>query len=307
MDNDEIARALLQDATLAQATEELHERRASAEAAEIQRRREEERAIVAAAEARSAAAIQRHRRIDTNVLTLGVFSAVVFVIPWLIGHFVLRGRLFSDDPAVVAPEIRAVLPYFWAETVAGWGAVALITGVLLAIRPWRSRIPMAATGVVLLVAGFWLTGTGGSLFDSAEKESVAKLASNPFPFARDYLECGDPFALTVYPPNTSAQPEEVWAVHLAQRAGYQGDGCNRVIVYRGWLQMGYFDLPEGEEFDPSADARWAYSYANGDVIGNQSWIRNHDPAGVWLNARTTSGRTVSTNLVNAGNGGLAFR
>lgn len=318
MDNTLVAHAILLDAMLAQAEGEIRERDAAVAAAEEQRRADQQRAEAEAEaaataqrerEAAAAEVVRRRRRREMDYgtgIVSGVAAASVLV-PWAVGHYVLRGRAFVESPEVFDPEIRALLPYIWAEVVGGWAVIALLTGAVLALRPWTGRIVFGAAGVALLVGGFWLFGYGKSLFTGAEADSASKLWSTAFPFDDYYRECGSPFELIVRPPEGSTEPDELWQLHLAQAMGYEGSGCNRVDVYRGHAFVGRFDLPPGEEFDDGTEARWGYTYATNDVFGSGSWLQNHDPAGVWLNARTTWGRVVSTNLVDVGNGGLAFR
>ncbi|KJF24927.1 hypothetical protein C7T36_13885 [Rhodococcus sp. AD45-ID] len=307
MNNNVVAQALLLDATLPRAEEEVRERQAAQDAAEIQQTADRLQAEAAAEQARRTSAAQRSRRIDGTAVRLGALAAMSIVIPWAIGHFVLRGRIFSEDPGVFEPEIRALLPYFWAELVAGWSVIALIVGAVLVCRPWTARVAFGSVGVVLLIGGIWALNTGKSLFAGAEEDSIAKLSSTAFPFTQRYLECGHALELTVRAPEGTTVPDQLWQMYLGSDKGYTGEGCNRVSVYKGWIYMGYLSLTDGDEFDDSSDARWTYVGANDEVLASNSWVQNHDPAEVWLNVRTEWGRTVSTNLLDAGNNGLAIR
>ncbi|WP_433733977.1 hypothetical protein ACQP0C_17700 [Nocardia sp. CA-129566] len=256
--------------------------------------------------ARQAGAIQRHRAIDGTVAGVAIFSALTVVVPWLIGHFLLRGRYLQTSSLVYDDQIRAIWPYFWTELRGGWALIALISGALLALRPWQGRRPAVVGGVVLLCVAVWL-GTGARAgFGDAESDSVRKLASTTFPFDSRFLSCGR--GLTLGFQSTKSGPvESMWQLYLGSELGYRGNGCNRISVYRGWQRVGYLTLPAGVEFEYGSDDLWTYVEESKQSLESGYTIWGYEPSQVWLNARTSDGRIVSTNLRDAASQGLAIR
>ncbi|MGX7724560.1 hypothetical protein [Rhodococcus sp. 5G237] len=312
VDHNLLARAVLADATAVHAAQLEVERRN--QVAEERRRAQEAERQRLEAERRAAeeASLRRRRSIDSNVMGVAGFAAITLVVPWLIGHFLLRGWFLQEDSRVFDAEIRPILPYFWAELLAGWAILGLLAGAVLALRPWTGRVVAAVLGVVLVIGGFWLASTASSLFDSAEAESVAKLRSTEFPFESRYFNCGYGFEFDEYPTEAdqlAGTNLTKWQMYLGSEMGYAGDGCNRFLVYAGWQFMGEFTLRDGTEFqDTGNDYMWVYLPQTNDTYfdsGLEIWA--YDRSQVWLNARTTDGRVVSTNLAEAGNGGLAVR
>lgn len=235
-----------------------------------------------------------------------VAAALTILIPWLLGHFLLRGRLFNFSPLVFDAEVRAVWPYFWSELRGGWAMLALVAGAALALRPWQGRRTAAIAGVAMVVASLWLGSAARAGFDAAETDAVAKLRTTQFPYDDRYLECGNGLELTLRAAK-NAPIEAVWQLRLGSVKGYTGRGCNRVHVYRGWTLVDTLDLPPGIEFQQSNDDFWVFTEENGKSFDSGWDIWGYDPGRVWLNVRTTDNRVVATNLRDAANNGLTIR
>lgn len=126
-------------------------------------------------------------------------------------------------------------------------------------------------------------------------------------FTQRYLECGHALELTVRAPEGRLSRTSYGRCIWDRTRDTQAKLVQPCLRLQRMDLYGLPILTDGDEFDDSSDARWTYVGANDEVLASNSWVQNHDPAEVWLNVRTEWGRTVSTNLLDAGNNGLAIR
>lgn len=230
--NEYLALSLLADATAENARED--GRRIRDERAEQNRQR-----IRLAAAERSGA--------DILALMGAGLLAITVLIPWLVGHFLLRKTfVLRANPAVYESEARGLADHFLATYLGGLVVVVLGLGIfLVARRPWQGRVGTVVGGwIAVLGALVVLLPIAGSQWDAAEHKTIKHLRETAFPFSKRFYECA---GWTIGAENGAHDPE-LWQVYLAQVKGTSGSACNRVHIYRGWQPAGYYDLPDADTF-----------------------------------------------------------
>ncbi|WP_067863250.1 hypothetical protein [Nocardia shimofusensis] len=249
--------------------------------------------------------VTERRKIDRTVGRLVLGATSTCLIPWLLGHYLLRGSYLPVSGEVYNDAIRAWWPYFWAELRGGWALLWLLAGSFLLLRPWRGRWWSIVAAVALLAMAV-LVGPGArDSFASAEVASVAGLDSTGFPFSRHHTTCG---SIDVGVRASEHAPvHSLWQMYVFTESGYGSSVCDRVAVYHGWQEVAYLRLPDGVGF-ANGDSTMSVYFQDVDDSYPSGWaFWNYDLSRVWLTARTTDGRVVSTNLRDAADGGLALR
>lgn len=187
--------------------------------------------------------------------------------------------------------------------------IVLALGVFLVARtPWQGRRAAVVGGWVAVVGSLvLLLPITQSKWHDAEQKTVAKLRETAFPFADRYYHC---VSWTFHAENGEQQPE-LWQVHLGRLKGSTVDGCNRVNVYRGWLFVGAFNLPDGDTFTGHVvinEVSWGHPLE--DSGGTDVWSTNNDtgmrvpmnPVGTNIDLSTEGGRRLEFSLDGAGTG-----
>jgi len=215
--------------------------------------------------------------------------------------------VLKPDPEVYIAEARGIKDHFLATYLAGLLPLVVLLGIFLVVRrPWQARMPSVVCGWVALIgAAVILLPATMSAWRDAEHTTVAKLRDTAFPFTDKYVSCG---GWTISAENGAHQPE-LWQVHLGQTAGTSSNGCNRVIVYRGWQYVGAFGLPDGEMFTRDIVVNhvgWAQPYrgaGSGDIwqVNRNTGVRTAmNPLATNVDLPTESGRVLDFNLDGAG-------
>ncbi|WP_051027310.1 hypothetical protein [Nocardia higoensis] len=249
--------------------------------------------------------LAERRENDSSARLLTVVASLTCLLPWLLGHYVLRGNYLPVSGEVYDDEIRAWWPYFWAELRAGWALLWLAAGAFFVFRPWRGRWVSVATGVALAAAAIWMGPGAKADFAAAEQDSVFALSATAYPFPRYHTMCN---SIDVGVRDAEDEPTHtMWQMYVYTDAEFGTSVCDHVAVYRGWTRVAHLQLPEGVTIDNTSRDVWVHFEETGETVPRGWVFWNLDWSRIWLNARTGDGRVVSTNLRDAPNGGLALR
>ncbi|WP_059015902.1 hypothetical protein [Mycobacterium sp. M26] len=262
------------------------------------------------AERQTQAAASLLRAGDIRALMLAGFLAVTVLAPFLIGHFLLtKTFLLKPDPGVYYPEVRGVLDHFLPTYLAGLVPIMFGVGLFLVVRrPWRGRVFTVTLGWISIVGCLIvLIPSTQSKWRDAELKTIAKLRETPFPFSDRFYNCA---SWDLHAENGIHEPE-LWQVHLGQRKGSNVDGCNRVLVYRGWDFVGRYDLPDSDTFTGDVvinHVDWTEPF---ETKGSaEIWAQNSktgmrypmNPVATNIDLSTTNGRRLNFSLDGAGAG-----
>ena len=238
--------------------------------------------------------------------------AITVLGPFLIGHFLMaKTFVLKPDPGVYNQTIRGIGDHFFAIYLGGLVPIVLLLGIFLVTRtPWQYR-RAAVIGGWLAIAGtlIFLIPMAQSKWHAAEQKSMAKLRETAFPFASQYLTCA---SWTVAAEN-GAKDRELWQVYLAQRQNSGVNGCNRVVVYRGWEFVGQYDLPDANIFTSTVEVNypgWSKPFrqqGSGNVVAEftntgQTYAMN--PICTDIALATATGLTLEFSLDGAGSNGF---
>ena len=293
LSNETLALALLVDATAEQARE-------SGQISRDGRAEQERREIEAVA--------SRRRDGDRRAIALAAFLTVTVIVPYLIGHFLLRKTfVLAPDPGVYEEDVRGFWDHFLATYLGGLIPIAALLGVfLLARQPWQGRTGAVAIGAVALVGSLAvLLPVAQAQWHDAEQKAVDTLRETAFPFADRYYDCE---SWEIHAENGIHQPE-LWQVHLGRLKGSDVDGCNRVNVYRGWQFVGAYNLPDGDTFTGDVvvnEAGWSQPLemsGSGDVYSTNTKTGARvpmNPVATNIDLATANGRRLNFSLDGAG-------
>lgn len=289
MNPDEIGRLLVAEATMGRAQQEAEieigrERRE----AELERQRLEDEA-----RRRHDTGVQKHRRIDTRILRICAFLVLSFVIPGLIGYFVLRGTFILPTHSSGDSESRNWMPYLWWTTFATQGVVLIVAGAGL-LRPpyWRERVPFVVVGAILVVVGFIVVPQARSHFQYQELWGTA------FPYDDNFMMCGEPVVIPVSETSSGDSEASVWQMYRARTTDSTTEECNLIELYRGSSEVADYKLPPGEFFLPrtAPDGGAAMYATNGTTPIPNSDLIEAPLSEITFFARTNTGRVLSVNL-----------
>lgn len=247
--NDNLAAVLLADATAGLAQQQAATARAqiaAGELAEARRLEEIERTRLAGIEATQRQQANRRRGADHSAMVLATVAAVTVLVPYLIGHFLLRKTpVLELDPAVYDERARGLADHFLPDYLGGLAVVGVLLALYLLLRPWAFRASSVIVGWVLVAALLIvLLPTTVSKWNDAEAKTIASLRETSFPFQEEFHHCYS----WDFDAENGASQRELWQVHLGSTLGTTVTGCNRINIYRGWLYVGAFDLGNGDTF-----------------------------------------------------------
>jgi hypothetical protein len=252
---------------------------------------------------------------DVLAIAGTVVLAITVLVPFLVGHFLMTHTFVLKPSAeVYAGEVRGIKDHFLATYLAGLLSFAILVGTFLVLRrPWKGRNTSVVIGWVALIGALVvLLPATRSEWRDAEKKTVAKLRETSFPFSGRYLSCG---GWTINAENGAHQPE-LWQVYLGNTSGTPRDQCNRVIVYRGWRDVGEFGLPGGDAFTRDIVVNhvgWDQPYRGTETgeIGQANRVTGErtpmNPLATNVDLPTKSGRVLDFNLDAAGTNGFDLR
>ncbi|CAM2744362.1 hypothetical protein [Skermania piniformis] len=299
---------LLADVSFDAAADQARQTRQAAD----ERRQNQERAAAEQRQNDLRAAGRRRTRNDWPALQLLGAAAVTVLVPYLVGHFLMRRTpLLADDPAVFEPRVRGLLDHFVPDYLGGLLALTVPVALFLVVRPWAYRQRTAVIGAVLLAASlFVLLPMASERWKAAEAASAVKLRETSFPYADNYFNCA---SWTLGAENGRHQ-SELWQVHLGQSLGTPGTACNRVDVYRGWQFVGKFELDGEEGFTEAVTVTtpdWTEAYhatSSGDIYSTAADGRRVplNPITTTIALGTTAGRDLNFTLDGAATGGFWF-
>lgn len=298
--NESLALTLLVDAT-ADTAREAGQSSLDARAAEARR------VLQQAAEQRQAG--------DFGAMVLAAGAAVTVLVPYLIGHFLMtKTFVLKADPGVYETEVRGLKDHFLGTYLAGLIPVVLLLGIfLVARRPWEGRRrTVIIGGIAIASALFVLMPNAMSQWDDSEQTTVAKLRETAFPFDKRYLNC-ESWEISA---EDGLQQPELWQVHLGQLKDSGVNGCNRVNVYRGWMFVGAYNLPDGDTFTGHVIVNhegWPEPYETtgsgeiGAVSKKTGLPVPMNPIATNVELKTEQGRSLQFSLDGAGRGGFDLR
>ncbi|MGY4856854.1 hypothetical protein [Cryobacterium sp. AP23] len=222
----------------------------------------------------------RRTRLDARIITT-TLAAVITVIPsGLVGYFVLRDNVFFRTGSAVfdtdGRELGAYAPSLFfggAFTIVGLAAIILIC------QKWTGRIIVGALSslallLVCVVGMPWAI----DMWNTEEERTGVLLRTTEYPFDDNFYSCGVSSAMVA----DDAGVESLWQVHTARSEGSGIDGCNRLVIYRGWEQLGYVDAPAGQVINGPPESNGLPTVSGG--------------AGFW--APTSDGGNLIVDLVN---------
>lgn len=185
----------------------------------------------------------RRRSKDAAVLVVAVVASATVLLPWLLGRFVLR-----DTP--IHPWVQGVYdtaargngPYFLADWLGGVAVLVTLAAAIVVAGRWHRRastlVPALLLGVLALA---FVLPASRDHWRTAESDTVTRLATTAYPFSEHWATCGgQSFMITE---GTTTRAVQVYTA-VAQGA----PGCNRLVVYDGWHEIGQATLPSGEQF-----------------------------------------------------------
>jgi len=175
------------------------------------------------------------------------------LVPWLLGRYALRGRLFRPDgPGVFDGEARGSGDYFLSDWTAGCCVIALAAFVLLAVRPWWGRAGSLVVAAILAGAAiFGLMPYSEHEWSAQETITASKLRGTPFPFSERFYTCGEaskPFGKSKIIPGG---PDVVYSLFSSRNEGSSVDGCDRLDFYQGWRRVKTINLRKGQLINDS--------------------------------------------------------
>lgn len=260
-------------------------------------------------------AASRRRGGDWSAVMLAGFLIVTVLVPFLIGHFLLtKTFVLKPDAGVYEEQARGIGDHFLATYLAGLIPIVLALGIFLVARtPWQGRQPAVTAGWIAVAGSLViLLPFAQSKWHDAEQKTVAKLRETAFPFASRYYHCA---SWDIHAENGLHQPE-LWQVHLGRLKGSDVDGCNRVIVYRGWQFVGAYDLPDGDTFTGHVVINHAgWSRPLEDSGGTEVWATNNatgqrvpmNPVATNIDLATENGHRLQFSLDGAGAGAFGLQ
>ena len=238
--------------------------------------------------------------------------AITVLGPFLIGHFLMaKTFVLKPDPGVYNHTIPGYRRPLLRDLPRRLGADRLAARYLLG-HPYTVAVPPRRSDR-------WLAGdrrdphfpdsNGPVEVACSRTESMAKLRETAFPFASQYLTCA---SWTVAAEN-GAKDRELWQVYLAQRQNSGVNGCNRVVVYRGWEFVGQYDLPDANIFTSTVEVNypgWSKPFrqqGSGNVVAEftntgQTYAMN--PICTNIALATATGLTLEFSLDGAGSNGF---
>lgn len=252
---------------------------------------------------------------DIGAMMLAAAMAVTVLVPYLIGHFLMtRTFVLKPDPGVYETEARGLKDHFFGTYLAGLIPIVLLLGVfLVARRPWAGRQRTVVIGWAAIAAGLVLILPSATAhWHASEQKTIAKLRETAVPFDKRFMNCA---SWEISAENGLQQPE-LWQVHLGQLKGSEVDGCNRVNVYRGWMFVGAYNLPDGDTFTEHVIVNhegWPkpYEAAGSGTVGAVSKKTGlpvpMNPIATNVELKTKQGRSLQFSLDGAGHGGFDLR
>jgi Protein kinase domain len=271
-------------------------------AAELRRQAEAQAQAEAAIEAR--AGVRRGR--DRMCMAAAAALCVTVLVPLGIGYFAMsKTSLLKPDPAIYDDGVVKWSDAFSAYYFAGVLPILLVLAGALLWPPYQRRPISVAVGGAALIGAIVSGSLASSNWTDTEQERVDKLRETAFPFGARYIDCA---TWNISAENGAHQPEN-WQIDLGQAKGTSPDGCNRVIVYRGWQQVGAFNLPDGEVFTKAITVNhvgWPKPYestGSGDIwqTSNKTGERTPmNPRATNVDLPTSGGRVLDFNLDRAG-------
>ena len=213
----------------------------------IQQRQQSEQRRAEARQARERAA-SRRRSTDLGILVTAFVLCVTVLVPWLLGRYALRGRLFrSDLSGLFDPEVRDTGAYFLTDWTAGCVVILVGAAVLVVVRPWWHRaVSLVFAGIFGVGAVVGLAPYSQREWTAQERVSVATLRSTDYPFADRYYTCGGARVTYGTSKVLPGEPGVVYTLFTAQVAGSNANGCDRVVFYQGWRRVRSIDLKKGQ-------------------------------------------------------------
>ncbi|HLS79492.1 MAG TPA: hypothetical protein VK083_22150 [Nocardia sp.] len=232
--------------------------------------------------------------LDGRILSYAFWTSVTVLVPWLIGRFLLRGRFLPVSEQVYDGDIRPWWPYFWAELLGGCALIWLLAAVALVLRPWGGRASAVVAGAALFAGAVWAGPSARTAFAAAEAESVAALDADRYPLERYHPVCG-----SISAGERAAKGAPVhsrWQLFVYTSEPGSGQICDRVALYHGWREVDVRSLPADLDLGDVAGNMAVRFQESGESHAESVNFWGYDPAGVWLEAHATDGRTVTTNL-----------
>jgi hypothetical protein len=200
--------------------------------------------------------------------------SLTLIVPWMMGRFIFQDHLWlTTGPGVFDTSART----FWSHAPLLWGAGVLV--ILLALSAawifnpkWRGRYIAVISGI--LIGSITLVGVGPIIHNpwlTAERETAARLVKTPYPFSDHYYTCGS---------KSTTIKDGLWQVYTTQIAGSKTSNCNRLVFYKGWREMGHYDVRRGREVNTSPS-----------IIA-----RKTDPVSAVVKIKDTEGKTITVVL-----------
>lgn len=186
---------------------------------------------------------------DRRTLSIAMTSILTIVPSWLVGRFILQDNfLLERNSGVYNTAAREFWPYVPAQFLAGASCVLMLASLVWLFQRWAPRrgmvlVALAAVAVYVFVG----LPVAASLWNAEETRTVERLANTAFPFSDSYQTCGNSSLMLI----DRSKMKALWQVHTASAKGSAGNECNRLIIYKGWKEMGKFDLPKGQEISSS--------------------------------------------------------
>lgn len=182
---------------------------------------------------------------DFALISLTFAACITVIVPWLIGHYLLRdrfGRTYSAS--VYDSSVRSAGHYFMTDFIAGTFLLVVVTGCIVLLgRNWRRRIPSIVIAIAMISGGvLWLRPSANNRWNKDEAQSASLLRSSVFPFSDHYATCGED---NVSYTDSSGSTYTISAFS-ATTLGSAEAGCNRVSIYSGWCLLKQIDLPSGD-------------------------------------------------------------
>lgn len=301
--NSALARLILVETTLGTALAQVATAQAERHAAEQreQDRRDQERLRAA----------QPRRANDYTALSAAGLACVTVLVPYLLGHFLMRKTFVLDpDPRVYDDEARGLADHFWADYLGGVVVIGALLAVFLLARPREFRQREMIIGGIIAGATLILAlPTAMSEWQSAENKTVTALRETAYPFDSRYLSYD---SWSVDGQDATGLPEK-WQIHLGNTKGTPR-GSNRINIYRGWRDAGAYNLGGGDTFTGEltlTDAQIGKPYttkSSGPIVSKINGVEQRmDPAGVSIELPTENGRTVVFTLAGGANGQFELR
>ncbi|MEV6414974.1 protein kinase [Kribbella sp. NPDC051718] len=230
--------------------------RAKQEAAAAEAKRQQDEREAAQARRQQQILEDRRKNRDFSALMIGFGVCITVIVPWLLGHNLLRDRWPRREAAgVFESEARDAGAYFLTDWVTGCLVVAVLVAAFILVRPWRKRTSTLVVAAVLLGSTWWW----GKPFveqewNRQEQATIRALRSTPYPFEKHYSSCGKASVTFTSKQVDRTKPDVVYTLFAANTRSNTAGRCNMLEFYEGWRRAKTIVLPTGVYIDGSISA-----------------------------------------------------